>query len=171
MRILFSGLIAAGLVTSQIAAAECTRPNDHAAFDVTGLKTQLMVTALTCSADERYNAFIVKFRPDLVAQEKLLNTYFSRTYGRSATKQHDDYITQLANSQSQTGLKQGSLFCDRNVGIFDEVMALRSGAELSDFAAGKALSQPVSLTSCGGTPERATRTATRTATRSTRHRS
>ncbi len=159
MRILFSGLIAAGLVTSQIAAAECTRPSDHTAFDVTGLKTQLMVTALTCSADERYNAFVVKYRPDLLAQEKLLNTYFSRTYGRSANKQHDDYVTQLANSQSQTGLKQGSRFCDRNMGIFDEVMALRSGSELPDFAAGKSLSQPVSLTSCGGAPERATRTA------------
>ena len=118
MRIPMSGLIAASLLTSHFAAAECARPADHAAFDVTGLKTQLMVTALTCSADERYNAFVMKYRPDLVAQEKSLNTFFSRAYGRSATKQHDDYITQLANSQSQTGLKQGTLFCDRNIGIF-----------------------------------------------------
>ena len=162
MRILFSGLVAVGLLTSHIAAAQCVRPADNAAFDVTGLKTKLMITALTCHADERYNAFIAKYRPDLVAQDKSLNSYFSRAYGRAATKRHDDYITQLANSQSQAGLQQGTLFCDHNVGIFEEVMALRSGSELSDFAAAKALAQPVSLTNCGATPERApARTASR----------
>lgn len=149
MRILLSSLVAAGLLTSNLAAAQCARPADHSAFDVAGLKSQLMVTALTCSADQRYNAFVMKYRPDLVAQEKLLNTYFSRAYGRAAVKRHDDYITQLANSQSQSGLKQGTLFCERNIGIFDEVMALHSGAELPDFAAGKALAQPVSLADCG----------------------
>ena len=159
MRIPLPALVAAGLLTSHLAAAQCVQSADSAAFDVTSLKSQLMVTALTCNATERYNAFVLKYRPDLVAQDRSLNGYFSRAYGRAATRRHDDYITQLANSQSQDGLKQGSLFCGRNAAIFDEVMALRAG-ELPDFAAAKAGTQPVSLTGCGAAPERATTRST-----------
>ena len=71
---------------------------------------------------------------------------------RRGRQQHDDYITQLANSQSQTGLRQGSLYCRYNLGTFDEVMALRSGAELTDYAAGKSIAQPISMSECGAAP-------------------
>lgn len=150
MRMLVSGLLAIGL-TSNIAAAQCVRPGDYPAFDVTALKTKLMVTALTCSADDKYNAFITRYRPELASHDKTLNSFFSRANSRRARQQHDDYITQLANSQSQTGLSQGSLFCRYNLGTFDEVMALRSGAELTDFAAGKSILQPVVAPECAAT--------------------
>ena len=176
MRILFSGLLAAGLLGSQVAAAQiCARPTDLAAFDLAGLKTQLMVTALTCNADDRYNAFVTKYRPALLDNEKALSSYFSRAHGRRSQQQRDDYITQLANSHSQTGLKQGNRFCDRSLGVFDEVMALRDGSELADFAAGKSHSQPLSLANCGAEeptqtrarPARATGTRTAAASRPT----
>ena len=155
MRILTTALVAAGLLTSHVAAAQtCARKSDHLAFDVAGLKSQLMVTALTCNEQDKYNAFVMKYRPDLVEQDKTLNSYFTRAHGKRARTQFDDYITQLANSQSQTGLRRGTLFCQENIGIFDEVMALRSGAELSDFAAGKTLSQPVSLATCTAEAEK-----------------
>lgn len=171
MRIPFSGLLAAGLLCSQVAVAQnCARPADLAAFDLAGLKTQLMVTALTCNANDRYDAFVTKYRPALLENEKALGSYFNRAHGRrSQQKQQDDYITQLANSHSQTGLKQGNRFCDRNLGIFDEVMALRDSSELTDFAAGKSHSQPVSLSNCGASEPTQTRarparsTGTRTA--------
>ena len=166
MRIPFSGLLAAGLLSSQVAVAQsCARPADLAAFDLAGLKTQLMVTALTCNANDRYDAFVTKYRPALLENEKALGSYFGRAHGRRSQKQQDDYITQLANSHSQTGVKQGNRFCDRNRGVFDEVMALRDGSELADFAAGKSHSQPVSLSNCGASeptqarPTRGTRTA------------
>ena len=125
MRILFSSLVAAGLLTSQMASAEsCARPADKTAFDVAGLKSHLMVTAITCEATERYNAFIARYRPNLLAEEKVLTAYFSRTYGKRAQAQHDDYITSLANSQSQDGLKSGTSFCDQNISMFDDVMKL-----------------------------------------------
>lgn len=168
MRMLLSGLVAAGLLTSQIAAAQCVRPADHAALDVAGLKTQLMVTALTCQANDRYNAFVTKFRPDLQVHEKAAGGYFSRSYGRNSKSRQDDYVTQLANSKSQAGLAQGSLFCDRNIGVFDEVMSLRNGTELQEYAAGRSSGAPAPLTSCGNTPDRA---PTRTAARSSRQRS
>jgi len=161
MRLLLTSLLATSLMTSPLLAADCTRPAEHTALDVTALKTQLMVMALTCKVDEKYNSFVIKYRPDLVQTDKSLNTYFTRAYGRSAAKQRDDYVTQLANSQSQTGLKQGSLFCDRNMAIFDEVMALRNNGELTEFAAGKAVAaQPITVTECAPGPERPTRTTT-----------
>lgn len=152
MRILVSGMLAVALLTSQAAVAQCIRPTDHTAFDVTVLKTHLMVTALTCAANEKYNAFVTKYQPELVQHDKALGGYFSRAHGRRARQQQDDYVTQLANSQSQVGVVQGSLFCNRNIGMFDEVMALRSGSELTDFAAGKAFAQPISLSACTDAP-------------------
>ncbi len=166
MRVLLSGLLAASLLSSPLLAAECTRPAEHTALDVTALKTQLMVMALTCKADERYNSFVVKYRPDLLQSDKTLNAFFSRYYGRNSAKQRDDYVTQLANSQSQTGLRQGSLYCGNNIAIFDEVMALRNNGELTDFAAGKMVAaQPIDVSDCGAGPEKPTRSSARSAPR------
>jgi hypothetical protein len=159
---LFSGLVAAGLLTSQWAEAQCVRPTDHAALDVAGLKTQLMVTALTCNADDRYNAFITKYRGELVSEEKAAGGYFSRAYGRSGRSRQDDYMTQLANSKSHTGLAQGNRFCDHNLGVFDEVMALKSAKELEDYAAGRSTGAVSTLNECGSGPERPSRAAART---------
>ena len=165
MRMLVSGLLAIGL-TSNVAAAQCARPADYPALDVAALKAKLMVTALTCSADDKYNAFITKYRPELASQDKALSSFFSRAGARRARQEQDGYITQLANSQSQTGLSQGSLFCRYNLGTFDEVLALRSGAELTDFAAGKSIQQPVVEPECAAAPAPATRSRARTRRRS-----
>jgi hypothetical protein len=149
MRTLFSGLLAVGLLTSQMAAAEnCARPADKSAFDVAGLKSQLMVTAITCEVTERYNAFILRYRPHLLAQEKVLNAYFSRSFGKRGQAEHDNYITSLANSQSENGLKAGTQFCSQNIAMFDEVMALHSAVELPDYAANKNPNQPITLVAC-----------------------
>ncbi len=149
MRTLFSGLLAVGLLTSHMAAAQnCARPADKTAFDVAGLKSQLMVTAITCEATERYNSFIARFRPNLLAQEKVVNAYFARNFGKRATSEHDGYVTSLANSQSENGLKMGTAFCNQNIGMFDEVMALRDGAALPDYATSKNPTQPITLIAC-----------------------
>lgn len=151
MRILMSGLLCVGLLGSPFASAaeRCVHPTDHTAFDMQGLKSELMVTALSCGVQPKYNAFINRFHADLGVQEKALNTYFSRSYGRSGQKAHDDYVTQLANEQSSDGLKAGTAFCSRNVGMFDEVQALRGAGEMSSYVAGKDIIQPESLQDCG----------------------
>ncbi len=158
MRILFSGCLAAGLLVSQMAFAQsCARPADKTAFDVAGLKSQLMVTAITCEATDKYNSFITRYRPNLVAQEKVLTSYFSRNFGRRAQAQHDDYITSLANSESENGLKAGTAFCNQNMAMFDQVMALHSGDELADFASNHSFTQPVVLIACAAPATRAAR--------------
>jgi len=148
MRIVVSGVLAAALLGGHVAEAACVRPGDYPAFDITALKSKLMVTALTCGEQDKYNAFVTKFRPELTSQDAALSGYFNRANARRGRQQHDDYITQLANSQSQTGMRQGSLFCRYNLSAFNEVMALRSGAELTDYAAGKTVAQPISMAEC-----------------------
>src|SRR4051794_8098954 len=170
MRLFVSGLLAAGLLTSQMAAAQCVRPAENAALDVAGLKTQLMVTALTCGAQARYDAFVTRFKAELNRDERAAGTYFSRAYGRNSKARQDAYATQLANSRSESGLQHGTLFCERNLGVFEEVMALRDGAELEQFAAAHTTGNPAETGACGNAAEPTTRASSRGTTRSTAHR-
>lgn len=149
MRLAGCALFAAGLLAASAAGAQqCLRPAERAAFDAAGLKSQLMITALTCDVRDKYNAFVRRFQPELMVQERAIRSYFIRSYGVRGQQLHDDYITSLANMQSQEGLRDGTLFCQRHAALFDEVLALRDGAELARYAAGKALIQPSSLPAC-----------------------
>jgi hypothetical protein len=133
-----------------IASAEqCAKPADVSAFDIAGLKSKLMVTALTCNQQDRYNEFVQRFRRDLMVQERALHDYFARAFGGGhAQREHDDYITSLANTVSQSGIRQGTLYCLQNVGIFTEVLALQKGSDLAGYAASKTLPQPIGIVAC-----------------------
>lgn len=150
-------LLAASLLTANLAATPlakaqpCARPADLAALDVASLKSQLMITALTCDARDKYNTFVLRFRRDLMTQERALQSYFFRGFGRNGQEQHDSYITLLANAQSQAGLRDGTLFCQRNAALLDEVLALPNGASLARYATSKALDRPVEVAACPAT--------------------
>jgi hypothetical protein len=163
MRIMVSAVLATGLLSAGIAVAAqpCAKPADVTALDIAGLKSKLMVTALTCNEQARYNDFIQRFRSDLMTHERALHAYFVRLFGGRAQSQHDDYITSLANTQSQNGISQGTLFCQQNVGIFTEVLALTKGSDLPGYAASKQLPQPIEVVAC---PD-STRTAQATTSR------
>jgi hypothetical protein len=149
MRITPVSLLAAILLSAGVASAQpCAKPADVTAFDIASLKSKLMVTALTCNQQDRYNDFVQRFRSDLMTHERALHAYFVRVFGGRAQREHDDYITSLANTQSQIGIRQGTLFCQQNVGIFSEVLALAKGAELPTYAASKQLAQPTEVTAC-----------------------
>ena len=150
MRLPLVSLAAAGILLGQATLAatpSCVRPEERAALDVEGLKSELMVVALDCDARDHYNAFVSRYKTELNASEKQLGGYFTRAYGRK-TRQQDVYNTELANGQSQAGTKQGTLFCGQHMAMFDEVMALRNSAELAQYAAGQELAQPVSAEVC-----------------------
>jgi hypothetical protein len=158
-------LLAVCLATGQAYAvpSTCTRDSERSAFDTEALKSELMVTALTCKERERYDAFIHTYQPSLTATETDLNGYFKHAYGRQYQKAHDDYISNLANVQSEEGLKMGTAFCQTYTAMFDEVLSLHGGTELADYAHSKALVQPVSFETCAATPVKAIRS------RSVRH--
>jgi hypothetical protein len=157
MRAMIGGVLAAGLALGGAAAATtCTKPAEHAAFDLTALKSALMVTALTCHAEERYNQFVGRYRADLLKAERALGGYFVRAHG--GQKAFDDYITSLANAQSEADIRLGATICDQRLAMFDRVMALSGTAELPRFAGSQAIPQPNPVEDCPA-PLRRIRTA------------
>jgi len=155
-------------VAPALAAGSCTVSPAHEAFDVQGLKSELMVTALSCSQQDRYNAFVAKFRAHLTAEEDRLNSWFRTTYGRSAQREHDDYITQLANVQSEKSLTSGTAFCNQRTAMFDEVLVLEDAADLSAYAEAKDITQPASYETCEAPAATPARSTTRRSTRKVR---
>ncbi len=114
------------------------------AFDIAALKSQLMVISLTCRNDQPYNDFVNRFRRNLISTDRTLSTWFSRTYGaRNGRKQHDDFITILANAQSQEGIRQGRVFCDNMAPLVAEIARLETIEAASTYAANQQLGQPV----------------------------
>lgn len=149
MRLALIGLLAAGLFSAEVAVAEpCASPIDQGAFDTAALKSELMVVALTCDQRGQYNNFVQRFRPDLTREERALDGWFGRAYGKRARQAHDDYITNLANSESQHGLQRGTLFCTEHAKLFPTVLGLRGANELVDFAAHRPQPQPITLARC-----------------------
>ncbi len=146
-----------------ITASKCEFPSERTAFDIEGLKSQLMVTALACKDQDKYNEFMSRYQPDVMRTEHELVTYFKRSYGRDAQKAYDEYITNLADIQEQDGLKAGNAFCANLPAMFDEVMALHSSSELHDFANAKVIAQPVTFEACAEAPPPAPHTSRHTA--------
>ena len=151
MRVRLPGVVLAGLFAGHAAlAAPCVRDADRMVLDIAALKSQLMVTALSCGARDQYNSFVQRYRTELRMNEQALSSYFKRNYGRRGQQEQDGYITDLANAQSQTGIKQGTLFCQRNAALFDEVLTL-SKSNLAAFAGSRNLTQPAEFVTCGKT--------------------
>lgn len=145
-------LVASAASTGAFAQARCPSASDQAAFEVGALKSQMIVLAESCTdADKSYNAFIERYRPELTSQDRVVNAWFKKVYGKAAQREYDSYITNLINSQSQNGLKQGTTFCPRTRILFSEAMALPSATVLAQYAAGKDL-VPSDLGSCVAPP-------------------
>ena len=145
MRNLMHGFAVLGMLASGTAQAQvrCSAPADQTAFEIGALKSELTVLATSCAgADKDYNAFVERYRSELVASDATVNGWFKRTYGRNAQHQYDGYITSLINAQSENGLHQGTNFCPRTQAMFTEVMALRDGSVLRLYAAGKDVLPP-----------------------------
>lgn len=103
------------------------------------MRSELMVLATGCHDDEEYNAFIRRYQADLQANERSISAYFQHRYGKAGQVEHDRFVTDLANAISRQGSDLGGDFCPRNGLIFNEVLALQSASELTEFAAGKDL--------------------------------
>ncbi|MBN8900965.1 MAG: hypothetical protein J0H57_08020, partial [Rhodospirillales bacterium] len=71
------GMATLGAVAVQPALAQrqCTSPADQTTFEIQALRSQLMVLAMGCHADDRYNAVMNRFKPDLQANEKAIDAY------------------------------------------------------------------------------------------------
>jgi hypothetical protein len=150
MRRLLLCMTALATFTAQQAQAEsmpCLTPAERGMFELQALRSEVMVLATGCSDDAAYNAFIERYRPELMANEHEVSAWFARHFGRRGQTMHDAFVTDLANAHSNEGSRLGSEFCPHNGMIFHEVMALQGGSELPAFAAGQDL-MPASLNVC-----------------------
>ena len=132
---------------AQAQTMSCLSPAERGMFQVQALRSETMVLATGCSDDAQYNAFIERYRPELMANEHAIDAWFKKHFGFHAQAEHDRFVTDLANAHSQAGTRLGSEFCPRNGMIFQEVMALQRGSELPAFAAGQDL-MPASMNVC-----------------------
>ena len=138
------GLLAA---PAALAAPRCPSEAEQSVFELEALKSELMVVGITCQQEDRYNAFMERYKPRMAENYRAFEQHFSRTRGRAGKTATDAYVTNLAQTRGFEAQKLGSDFCPRNSGLFEEVMALPSAAELPAYAAGKDLI-PESLGAC-----------------------
>ena len=138
----------------------CARPAEKDAVDVSALVSQLQLITMTCHTRDQYNALIPRLRPALATKEKNLSAFFKRAYGKQGQTEHDKYITELANLQSQLALKSGSRFCSANSGMFDKVMPLLTVGQLATYAQSKPIQQALAVDECAaaGAPKTVPRT-------------
>jgi hypothetical protein len=133
----------------------CVRPAEKDAVDVSALVSQLQLITMTCHTRTQYNALIPRLRPALATKEKNLNAFFKRAYGKQAQTEHDRYITELANLQSQQALRSGDRFCSMSSSIFDQVKPLSTVGQLATYAQSAPIQQALAVDECpaGSTPK------------------
>ncbi len=109
------------------------------AFNVIGLKSALMVAALSCGDQDKYDSFMTEFQPYVLAEQHVIDLYFYKASGPySGKKMEDTFVTLLANNQSVSGIAQGRVFCLNNSAEFNAVLALKTPEALDAFVTGNA---------------------------------
>ncbi len=147
-RLVMSLLLATSYGSAAMAQGGCMRSTEQQAFNVIGLKSSLMVAALSCSQRDQYDSFMTQFQPHILAEQHVMDGYFRRTGGHYGQAREDDYVTLLANTQSEAGITQGAVTCKNDTQIFQQVLALKTIVDLDHFAAANPTTQPISITVC-----------------------
>ena len=162
LRSLLAGAAALALIPGMASAQSCMPAAEKASFDVRALQSQLMVVAITCEMQDDYNRFVTKFQPQLATAYRGVTAHFRRTGGRNGQRDLDQYITGLANGQSQVGIAQGQYFCGNQRAVFQQALASNSADDLARLSVQREIPNIISTAPCGAAPARAA------ATRSTR---
>ncbi len=110
------------LVADPVLAGACARPHERAALDTRTLQTDLMVAALSCRHQPLYNAFVRKYRGELLEHGRALQSFFRRQHGATGPKQLNGFITRLANGASRRSQRERRAFCARAAAMFDQLL-------------------------------------------------
>jgi hypothetical protein len=148
IRTLLAGLGAVAIVAPALAEG-CVQPAEQSAFQVRALQSQLMVAAIACKQEDDYNAFVRRFQPELGGAWNSLVKHYRRTGGRQHQRALDSYITQLANEQSQDGIRQGSRFCQNLKPLFQVAMSQQpNSGGLAQLATERNIINPLDMPVC-----------------------
>lgn len=150
LRLLIGGL--AAVIAGPAIAQSCVQSAERTAFDVRALQSQLMVAALSCGKDAEYNAFVRKFQGELAASYRGIQGHFRRTAGGSHQRELDGYITQLANAQSQDGIRAGSHFCPLVTPLFQQALSQTNASSLAELAVERNVINPLAAPTCAAAP-------------------
>jgi hypothetical protein len=126
-KIISAALATVAMTTQAFAAGVCSRAEETAGVKAEILQQQLMVAAYSCHLEGSYNAFVINYRPDLVAADGAAQSLFQRV---NATKGADDYQTfktQMANDFSMDYQNQDN-FCDNAQDMFQTAAEHRGGS-------------------------------------------
>ncbi len=117
-------LLTLSLAAVPAIAAPCVSPADETTLNARVLQTELMVAALSCNEQTRYNAFVTTFRGQIAAQSGSLRKFFARAYGGNGSRQLNAYVTRLANDASMRSADIGKqTYCASAGSLFAEAMA------------------------------------------------
>ena len=125
-RVISASLVAAIALGPVAAAAECLTKNERSALQLRALQTELMVATLSCRSVARddvvghYNAFARKNAKSLSSSSQTLVRYFDRRYGGQGRKQHDSFMTALANDYSRQSMASAN-FCETSAVLLRDV--------------------------------------------------
>lgn len=121
-------------VSPRIKFSAADKQKVQQAFNIVGLKSALMVAALSCEDQTQYDAFMRSFQPHVLNAQRTIDAYFYKASGPySGQKMEDTFITNLANNQSVAGIAQGRAFCLNNQAEFKAVLALKTDHDLDNF--------------------------------------
>ena len=140
--LLFSSNFTMPLAAQAAPAAACLRHSDAQAFNLIGLKSTLMVAALSCGMAKNYDLFMTRFQPQVLNAQHLMDDYFIRAGGLAGVQMEDGFVTQLANSESDAAAEQGSGFCGQAGEQFAQVAALGGSMDLISLASNLNLASP-----------------------------
>jgi hypothetical protein len=129
-----AALAVAVAVPSAWAGPACATTEDEATLNARVLQTELMVAALACGEQERYNDFVKTFKSELSQRGRLLRAYFKRVHGPSGESRMNAFVTRLANDASQRTAHGQDAYCAGAAKLFNEVLAV-SPRELTRIAA------------------------------------
>lgn len=126
-----AGVLASVAMTTQaFAGGICSRAEETAGVKAEILQQQLMVAAYSCHLEGQYNAFVVNYRPDLIAADGAAQSLFQRASAKGADE-YQTFKTQIANDFSMDYQNQDD-YCDNAQSMFEQAAEHR-GQSLNDL--------------------------------------
>ena len=107
---------------NDVVAAPCARSREQIAIYTAELRAQLMVAALSCGQQGRYNSFVTRFQHELSTHGRALRLQFKRQYGAAGDRHLNEFMTRLANRQSRRSAKARAPFCAQATVLFHQLL-------------------------------------------------
>ena len=107
---------------NDVVAAPCVRSREQIAIYTAELRAQLMVAALSCGQQRRYNSFVTRFQHELTTHGRALRLQFKRQYGAAGDHHLNEFVTRLSNRQSQRSATARASFCAQATVLFHQLL-------------------------------------------------